>query len=400
MRFASYCNMMKTLLLTLLILFASVSGLLFCVDFAFYLHGRYCRFHIGRWSSRETWARAIRSKARRWVRHTPTVKITDNNRYLLFDMLLGAYRSHTIQSWQKAALLLGLFESEDPEDRALARRMAEAQLTVEGDWKRAPRAVDIGMLSYAILRICPSDRCRRAMDTSYGLIKASVHKSGMISYTGGKENPEMYVDTLGLVCPFLSLYGAVYGCEVGETLAFFQLKTYTARGMYGDTLLPNHAFHVETGLPLGVYGWGRGCGWYLIGLADTYAHLQDEEHRTWTLGQIRASAEALAVYQRSDGGFGSILQRLDTYDSSATAVLAWFYKRAAVLLGEARYEKIGEAALACLIRHTRITGAIDGCQGDTKGIGVFSQTYDIMPFAQGMVMRAMTNTKCYMEEYK
>ena len=38
---------------------------------------------------------------------------------------------------------------------------------------------------------------------------------------------------------------------------------------------------------------------------------------------------------------------------------------------------------------TRMTGAIDWCQGDTKGIGVFSQMYDTMPFAQGMALRAV-----------
>ena len=37
---------------------------------------------------------------------------------------------------------------------------------------------------------------------------------------------------------------------------------------------------------------------------------------------------------------------------------------------------------------TRITGKVDWCQGDTKGIGVHSQTFDIMPFAQGFTLRA------------
>lgn len=50
-----------------------------------------------------------------------------------------------------------------------------------------------------------------------------------------------------------------------------------------------------------------------------------------------------------------------------------------------------EAADRCLDKLrsvTRITGAIDWCQGDTKGIGIFAQTYDIMPFAQGLTLRS------------
>lgn len=44
--------------------------------------------------------------ALKWLKHTPTVKITDNSRYMLLDFVCGKYKSQSIQSWQKAALIL------------------------------------------------------------------------------------------------------------------------------------------------------------------------------------------------------------------------------------------------------------------------------------------------------
>lgn len=359
------------------------------IDFLFYLKNRYCRFHIGRWD-KVRWRAAVEKTARRWARRTPTVKITDNSRYMLLDFIQGRYRSVSIQSWQKAALILGLLESEEEESRVCAKQAARDLLDEHGMWKSAPVAVDCGMLSYAIMKAADDVLfVRPAMDYSLSLIRRNINESGMISYTGGKDNPEMYVDTLGLTCPFLALYARLYGEKECEDIAVRQLEMYHTYGLLKDTALPNHAFHIKTKLPLGVYGWGRGTAWYVIGLMDTYPELQTPAYREMVRSWINEAAESYTVFQHADGGFGSILQRMSSYDSSATAALAWFYGRCSALLGKDEYRAVTDRCLEKLLKKTRITGAIDDCQGDTKGIGVFAQTYDVMPFAQGMALRAM-----------
>lgn len=361
----------------------------YAVDFAFYLKNRYCRFHIGRWSP-EQWEIAVEKIARKWVRSTPTVKITDNSRYMLLDVLQGKYRSKSIQSWQKAALILGLLESGEAASVAAARKAAWELLDENGMWKNPPVAVDCGMLSYAILKATDEpQKVRPAMDFSLALIQRNVNEAGMISYTGGKENPEMYVDTLGLTCGFLVLYANTYGVPACAESAYHQLEMYHRYGLLEGTALPNHAFHIETKYPLGVYGWGRGTAWYIIGLVDTYCELEDGQYREEVRKWIREAAESYLPFQREDGGFGAILQRSNTYDSSATAALSWFYEQCYLLFGESKYREISSRCLSKLLKKTRITGAIDDCQGDTKGIGIFAQTYDIMPFAQGMALRAI-----------
>ena len=227
------------------------------------------------------------------------------------------------------------------------------------------------------------------MDTMISIITQHMDEQGLISYTGGKDNPERYVDTIGLVCPFLSLYAKIYSKSQYAQIAYDQLKFYHDCGMLSDTCLPNHAVNKHTKLPLGVFGWGRGTVWYTLGLIDTFAEMTDEKIKTDILHWITEAAETYKHYQHSDGGFGSILQRIDTYDSSATAGLAYFYARCAQLLDQSAYRCVAHRCFHKLRSVTRITGKIDWCQGDTKGIGVFAQTYDVMPFAQGLTLRAL-----------
>ena len=361
----------------------------FSIDYFFYLKNKYCRFHIGRWKQDE-WKRAIEKRAIKWIKNTPTVKITDNSRYMLLDILNGKYRSKTIQSWQKAALILGLLEGKSEEGKKIAEEEAEKLIDSSGNWKEPPVAVDCGMLSYAILRsISNPFKVKPAMDYSIEIIKKNINVEGMISYTAGINNPDMYVDTIGLVCPFLALYSRIFESEEWEDIAFYHIEMFHKYGLYGNTALPNHAFHIKSKLPLGVYGWGRGTAWYVIGLVDTYQNLKNEKYKNLLKMWIFEAAEKYIVYQRNDGGFGSILQRTQTYDSSATASLAWFYSCCYDMFSDEKYRQVKEKCMNKLLACTRISGAIDWCQGDTKDIGVFAQTYDLMPFAQGMILRAL-----------
>lgn len=363
--------------------------LLLGVDFYFFLMHRYCRYHIGRWADSSRWEQAVIQTAKKWVKKTPTVRITDNSRYVLLDIKDGKYRSQNIQSWQTAALILGLLKR-DTGERDSAISAAQNLLNNGSNWKQSPKAVDAGMLALAVMESSRDKQMiKPAMDFVAALIESQTDGVKTISYTGGKDNPERYVDTLGLACPFLAAYAKEYQCAQYADLAFRQLEFYHTYGLYHGTELPNHAIDVRTKTPLGVYGWGRGTAWYVIGLLDTLRYIQNEEQRNSLKQWIHAAAECYIAYQRDDGGFGSILQRKTSYDSSATAALAWFYYSCAKLFDEEKYIVVADKCIQKLKKETRITGAIDWCQGDTKDIGIFAQTYDLMPFAQGMTIRAL-----------
>lgn len=363
--------------------------ILWSVDFYHYLLNRFCRYHIGRWPNADAWNCAITKRALQWTVKTPTVKITDNNRYLLLDMIQGRYRSHTIQSWQAASLLLGLAHCGTSDCLDAAKRAAEKLLNTDGMFRIPPVNVDCGMLSYSLMKLLDAEQIRPAMDFAAELILAHLSTDGTLVYTNDLTSDERYVDTVGLVCPFLARYGAVYKKPEYTALAVKQLQAFTQWGLEPSSMLPNHAYSASSKLPLGVYGWGRGAAWYVLGLVDTYQELPEGADKTWIKEQLRKTADSYLCWQHTDGGFGHIMQMQNSYDSSATAALAYFYRQCAEIFNVSEYCTAADLCLQKLRSVTRITGAIDWCQGDTKGIGIFSQTYDIMPFAQGMTLRAM-----------
>ena len=373
---------LKIVIVTVIILVFIV----FSVDFCSFIFYRYCRFHIGRWKSYLEWKKAVTNRAIKWLKYTPVVKKTDNSRYLLLDMINKNYKSQSIQSWQKASLILGL----NKYDKQVVKECINKFFNDSGEWKIKPNTVDFAMLSYTALKCSENaEKIKPAMDEMIQLIEENMDENGIVSYTGGASNRDRYVDTIGLVCPFLALYAKKYGITKYEDISYNQIKFYHDYGLYKTTNLPNHAIDCDSKLPLGVYGWGRGSVWYVLGLVDTYYELVNKDFVIQLEKWIFECAESYKDFQKQDGGYGSIIQKKNTYDSSATAGMAYFFKEVSKIFDNPQYEEISSKCIKCIQKSTRITGAIDWCQGDTKGIGVFAQTYDIMPFAQGLIIRTI-----------
>lgn len=370
-------------------IFLILSIIIFGVDFYFYMLNRYCRYHIGRWNNYDEWLSNVKNISIKWTRKTPVVKMTDNNRLMVIDMINGKYKNNNIQSWQLGGLLLGLCECNDKEAKEAINKLIIKLIDKDGNWVTKPTNVDCGLLSYAILKNSKDyKKIKPAMDYSIGIIEKNICEDGMIAYTSDKNVDERYVDTLGFVCPFLQLYSNIYAEEKFSKISLEQINQYNKYGLLHDTYLPNHAYNPKNKLPLGVYGWGRGVAWYVIGLIDTYIEIKNSDEKLILKQNIKNVADSYINYQREDGGFGSILQNERTYDSSATAVLAYFYSRCYEIFENPKYLEVSNKCLQKIKSVTRITGKVDWCQGDTKGIGVHSQTFDIMPFAQGFTLRA------------
>lgn len=355
--------------------------ILYGVDFAFYLRNRFCRYHIGR-MDKNTWEAAVLKTAKKWINRTPVVKKTDNSRYILIDMLKGEYKDSSIQAFQTASLLLGLIDATN--DNYLSNYIRK------GKWINLSQKPDSAMLAYAMMKCSDNpESIEFAMDEVYNILQKATDDNGLIAYTGNPKDTARYVDVLGMVCPFLARYGLTYHHAEAVNKAFEQLDFFHDYGMYSSTDLPNHAVNVESKLPIGVYGWGRGTAWYFIGLMDTYKEFPVGEQKEILKLWIKEAAECYKSFQYDDGGFGYILQKNNSFDSSVTAAMAWFYAECAELFEVEEYDNVSKRALEKLRKVTRITGAIDWSQGDTKGIGVFSQTFDIMPFTQGFAIRAL-----------
>ena len=347
-----------TFIVYILAIIGFISCLFLSVDFFIFFNEWQQRIHIGRWENRESWQQAVEKKAKSWLRHSPTTQVTDQSRLVLWDMFCGNYRSNTIQSWQDAGLLLGL----NKED-AISYLKYHPQLFTSPTLE-----FDQALLAYALKKqgVLSTDKEEKIRS----LFQLYIQERITIPYR--KQLPDIrFVDTIGLVCPFLHACG-------WNDLAINQIKEYDDFLLNG--IFPPHAFNKTTQKPMGVHDWSRGMGWYILALIETDT-LEGNKERILRL------ADSLIPYQRTDGGFNCmVFNQQERFESSGTALIGLLFVKAYEFSNDSKYLVIAKTIERSLMRITRRNGAIDYAQGDSKGISFYSRIFTVIPFAQGMTL--------------
>ncbi len=354
------------------------------------------RIHIGRHATAEAWHNKVLEKSKKWLHHTPTIKLTDNNRLVVIDILKGNYKRNAIQHWQQAALILGLTECFKKTKNSQCQKGIEIFLKStfqNGDWKVPPTEIDGVILAYSVLNIdwINHKEYKPVYDSAYQLILDLVGTDGTAAYRSYTTDYR-FVDTIGFICPFLVLYGLKFNKPEALDLAVKQITTFNENGMFPNTNIPCHTYNITTKLPVGLFGWGRGLGWYAIGLIDAWSILPDENPNKKVLEKsVVAFAKMALQFQNENGSWSWIvLDKTSRMDSSTTATLAWFFANAASLESiSSDCNSAKEKALNYLKSVTRRDGSIDFSQGDTKAIGIHSNEFDILPFTQGFCLRTL-----------
>ena len=348
------------------------------------------RIHIGRYDNKDIWKNVIAKESIKWLNNTPKIKVTDNTRLVIIDKLKGNYSKSAIQHWQHAALLLGLNEGGDNKANESINKYLNSHFDGNGQWKEKPEFVDCSILSYAIMKYDTADKYKPSLDYTYELIKELVGEDNTVKYRKSMPNYR-YVDTVGFISPFLVRYGLKYNDEKAIELGIKQITEYYKYGFDCENNIPFHAYDVNNKYKLGLCGWGRGLGWFAIGLIDAWIELPSSNEYKNVLEKIVIKyANTILKVQLDNGGFGWTVTRKETrIDSSTTATLAYF------LICASEIKEITESclegynkAIKYLMSVTKKNGEVDFSQGDTKDIGVYSMLFDILPFAQGFALRS------------
>lgn len=348
------------------------------------------RIHIGRYDNKDIWKNVIAKESIKWLNNTPKIKVTDNTRLVIIDKLKGNYSKSAIQHWQHAALLLGLNEGGDNKANESINKYLNSHFDGNGQWKEKPEFVDCAILSYAVMKCDTTDKYKPSLDYTYELIKELVGEDNTVKYRKSMPNYR-YVDTVGFISPFLVKYGLKYNDEKAIELGVKQITEYYKYGFDSENNIPFHAYDVNNKYKLGLCGWGRGLGWFAIGLIDSWIELPNNNKYKNILEEIVIKyANTILKIQLDNGGFGWTVTRKETrIDSSTTATLAYF------LICASEIKEITESclegynkAIKYLMSVTKKNGEVDFSQGDTKDIGVYSMLFDILPFAQGFALRS------------
>lgn len=345
------------------------------------------RIKIGKFSDEETWKEKVLQQSISWLNTMPKTKIKDENRLIVFDILTKQYTNKTLQSWQEASLLLGLHEAYQKNENSKIKteilKFVHSKINKNGNWILEPKEVDTALLAFAISEISFLDtEIKPALDSIYQLIVSKIGEDSTVMYRKSTSNYR-YVDTIGFICPFLAKYGIEFKNEDAIHLAISQIKNFEKYGML-ENKIPVHAYQVDSKNPVGIFGWGRGLAWFLIGALETYKILPEQHlEKKYLQNLLEQIAETLVTFQKKDGSFTwNLFDEYSRSDSSATAVFACFFK-------EINLKNEAQKSLHFLQSVTQRNGAIDFSQGDTKSIGVYSQKFEILPFAQGFVLKTL-----------
>ena len=255
-----------------------------------------------------------------------------------------------------------------------------------GRWTTPINSVRHAMQGYPLLYLvqCTGDRRYGAAADALANMLKQLPRAADGSLLYSSESNEVLVDTLAMVCPFLARHARMTGDSTSRDLAVRQLERFVEWNLDEETELPFHGYVAGGARRLGLLAWGRGVGWYLLGLVDTIAELQPDDSSYGTLREALQSAIATLVkHQRPDGHWNwAILQR----PRRLIVRRRHYWATRCSARGNSGIEDTGacsQRALEALITATLPNGLVDGGLGECRGLGIYPQTYGPQPWLQG-----------------
>lgn len=221
---------------------------------------------------------------------------------------------------------------------------------------------------------------------------------GSFPYRANQKNGYVFVDGIGLACPFLYQYGSRFGQQEYQQLAVRQIENYLAYGMDGKTGLPYHGYDAESGMKYGIIGWGRAVGWLLRGMMGCLGDAKGTD------GHLKEAYQTLVdnvlFYQQESGYFTWQLQATEgPVDTSATAMIGTALQQGIRkgILQEDGYQQALEKCRQALEKSIR-NGNLYDCSGECEGFAQYPQRYGAYPWALGPGLQVFaafdTNPAC------
>ncbi len=350
------------------------------------------RVKIGSIHGDDEWKNATEKIIIKWLNGAPKVPVNENKKFKLISLIKNGTKIDSTAYWQDASVLKAADKIDDSDEGIIA--LLDKYIVLEsGEWKDEPKKIDAAMLAYEMLccDAIDNDIIKPAMDYIANYLNYLYEKYGTVPYNENVKDVR-FVDTIGMICPFLMKYAVVYNEPRFVDIALDQIKEYKKYGFDKDTKIPCHCFNVKNKASLGIYGWGRGCAWWAVGITDSLKTLMTVKtynaEKVLLLKYFIEFMTVIKVYQREDGAFTRMIFTESLEDSSAGAMLAYCFSYAYELTENDSFKIACKDVLNHLKACTRRNGVVDYAQGDTMGIGFYSSELRVVPAAQGFAVTA------------
>lgn len=205
-----------------------------------------------------------------------------------------------------------------------------------------------------------------------------------------RDMPVLYIDTLGMIIDFCIFYGEKSGDQELLDIAYNQIDITMEKCIVEGQILPKHGFDFTKNIAFGSNTWGRGIGWYILGLSSVMEHsaLKNRD-MSKLINMYNAAMEMVLSTQTVEGYLCNDIETKDHIDTSTTSMIAfglWKGLKYKWISSdyETRYMKLIKALLLSTDEH----GNVNDCSGECIDIGLYSNKYGCY-YAQGHTLMCL-----------
>ncbi len=298
---------------------------------------------------------------------------------------------YTFFNFPRAWLLLGVFEYGKVKKNSaaieLVKEKCEDYLDKSGELRFSFDKLDqvlFGLVFIKMHQEFGDEKYKKGAQNIYKALAAFRTEEGIYLYRGDLK--VLFVDTIGMVIPFLYEYGTEF--SIPEVLgdARMQLQYFHAvMGMDKRSKFPHHAFDMEKSMMLGSANWSRGTAWYSVGVS--YA-LQYESELDWLQEHYALMMQDLKLLS-INSYWPQFLGHTDETSIDASATVMFWYSLA--LRGEDVYDDLARA----LEHAINPQGFVEFSSGDTFYINKYSRLKSKSELTQGILLLLLAQrAKC------
>jgi unsaturated rhamnogalacturonyl hydrolase len=308
--------------------------------------------------------------------------------------------------WEKAPAITGALEWDDTEavaavqgwiDRAVETQTSNGDLNYcepvdlpAGHVKSfTSNSVLSASLGYPLLKFYERTGDSAYLEAAHRQVEALLRtpRTTEGGFWARKEGPELWVDFLYMMCPFLLLHAKITGERSNADEAFNQYAVYVRHLVDPYQGLARHAWcESPNSYPQSTF-WARGTGWLVCSSMDMLEICGDHAQASLVRKTVVRALTAVAGKQDRSGFLRHVLDDPDArFEASATLMFAHAAARAAQmkLVDESFFDR-AERAIRVVAGSVDASGAVLGVAVPPGGPGVpFGTTL----FGQGFFMHA------------
>ena len=230
-----------------------------------------------------------------------------------------------------------------------------------------------GEIALKLFEVDGEERYMVFAQNVYNYLKQNVNsEDGIIEYRRGL--PVILNDMIGLTIPFLLKYGAVAKNSDAVELAEQQMDYFRTFGTDLLSCVPAHGIEKITKAKVGSANWGRGIGWYFVGLSacanNNHRFCHDASVLEATLLKLRNNDQLWTQFPGSS----------KIFDASTTTMILY-----SIILNNPNF--ITKTEMLKLLRsHLSEDGVILNSSGDTYDLNEYSKSFGASELSQGFLL--------------